>query len=106
MKKEIRINPKTPLSDIDDKILTMYNLVVDNKILSNKFPTDMDQVINALRYSFGYCDEDTKMFMEFIQNNDTNDIQWDEPFSGVYSDKIYLRPKLIVGAYSTYPRQV
>ena len=84
--------------------------MVTEQLLSHEDPTNIDQLVDTLLYSYYIPSNVVNSFMNFIMNTDTVYIEWEEPLEGVRTDRIFARPRrmkpCIVGTYSRWlPRR-
>lgn len=76
---EIRLHPDSPLEEFissHKQIIKIYDLVVWEQILSKNIPTSIDQIVDALRFSYHFSEQDVQAFIEFLKNNETAMIEF------------------------------
>ncbi len=124
--EDFRLNPNSDwdkFKHANPSIVSIYNTIVKDQLLSYDKPTPLDSIVDTLRYHYNYSNEDVSAFMKFVQNEEIVNVTFGEPYHNVRNDSLYFRralpgptttptatptavatPVPLIAAHSKYPR--
>ena len=94
--------------DKEISITQVYQLIVNEHLLSHDIPTSLDELIDKLRFTYLISAQSVDCFLDYIKENECEHIEWDTVFENVRRDYLFAKPRSqaeIVGEYSRWRPQ-